>query len=149
MWRAKIHNRAFDRMGEGFAPLIDRDHFLGHSAFDIKRHDDQQPAANLTKKGNEFVLELAVPGYAKEELEILVENDILKVRGQKNQEEKRENPKYILEEVDFESFERCFKLSPRIVHDKLKASYKEGVLRLEFSETETKPQKNYYKVNIG
>jgi hypothetical protein len=35
MFRPKIKNHAFERMGDGFAPRIDYDHFLGRSAFDV------------------------------------------------------------------------------------------------------------------
>lgn len=150
MWRANIKNRAFDRMGERYARLIDPYHFLGRSAFDVPRAKGENfPAVNIKKEGELFVLELAVPGFTKEEIEIVVENDVMTIRGEKSaiaQPEK--DTEFILEEFDFDTFERKFRLAPSIAHEKITAEYDHGILRLTFIDVPKEEEKNYQTVKV-
>ncbi|MBK7870221.1 MAG: Hsp20/alpha crystallin family protein [Saprospiraceae bacterium] len=113
MLRAKIRNKAFDRMGENFSRLIDADHFLGRTAFDIP-YQKEVPPANIRKEGKIFELELAVPGFAKDELQVTVKDGVLTIRGERSKSEHSETSKYILEEFNYNSFERSFRLAENI-----------------------------------
>lgn len=136
MQKLSLRNKSFGRIGDGYAPVIDHDHFLGHSAFQFPwKKDLKKPAVNLQQRGEEFVLEIAVPGFAKDELSVSIQDDLLLVRGQKKHAEKMEDVHYILEEFDTESFERRFRLSPTIMEDRIRAKYENGVLRLFFYES--------------
>ena len=151
MWRANIKNRAFDRMGERYARLIDPNHFLGKSAFDIPRHWDKPfPAVNIKTNGKLFEMEVAVPGFAKEDIEILVENEILTIRGEKSRSEKIDgDTKFILEEFDFDSFERKFKLAASIAHEKITATYDRGILRLTFIDVPKEQEKDFQTIKVN
>ncbi|MBK6948322.1 MAG: Hsp20/alpha crystallin family protein [Haliscomenobacter sp.] len=149
MWRAKIHNHAFDRMGEYFARLIDRDHFLSHSAFDVPSTDSFQHPANVVRKDGLFELRIATPGYAREEIEVIVEGDVLKVRGEKNEAGANPDEAYILEAFDFYSFEHCFKLSPKIAHEKMEARYENGILTLVFRDAPVEIKKTHTKIQVA
>ena len=148
MLRANIRNRSFDWMGETWKRYIDPYHFLGKSAFDIPWGDKYVPSANIHRKGVDFVLDLAVPGFEKEEIEIIVKDDVLTIKGEKSHSETRLDQKdYILEEFDFDSFERSFKLAPSIVEDQIEAHYKNGVLTLVFAGV-LEEERPYQKIEI-
>ena len=150
MWRPNIHNRAFDRMGERYGHLIDEDHFLGRSAFAFPWKAKNLPLANLKKKEGHFEFEIAVPGYSKEEIEITVEGDLLRIKGHKNTEGEIEGKEsYILEEFDYESFERCFRLSPEIAGDEVSAVCENGILRLFFREVAKAGNRKRLKIEVG
>jgi len=150
MLRANIRNRAFDRMGEGFAHLIDPNHFMGRSAFDIPyRNKEKVPPVNLKQDGKLFELEVAVPGYEKEALEVTVENDLLTIKGEKSHSEQAQANKYIFEEFNLNSFERSFKLDPRIAHEKITAKYENGILKLTFTDVPAEEEMLYQKVNVN
>ena len=146
MWRAKIKNRAFDRMGEEYAKLIDPDHFLGRSSFDIPYK--KMPPVNIKQEGKLYEMEVIVPGFSKEELDVTVKDDILTIRGEKSGTEGGRMDKYILEEFDFETFERKFKLAHAIGHEKITAKYENGVLRLTFTDVPKEQEKAYKKVAV-
>jgi HSP20 family protein len=141
-------NRAFDRMGETWAHKIDPSHFLGRSAFDIPRKKEVVPAANIKKDGKLFELELAVPGFDKEEIEISVREDILLIRGEKSSSAPQHKSEYILEEFDFSSFERSFKLAPTLSHEKITAKLERGILRLTFIDVPKEEEKAIQKVKV-
>ena len=148
MWTARIRNHAFERMGD-FGHVIDGDHFLGRSAFDIQRKKEGRPKANVLKKGGVFELQIAVPGFSKEEIEILLEGEVLKVRGEKNQAAEHQNQEFIVEEFDFNAFERCFKLSPKIARDKIEATFENGVLTLSFEDIPLESGKTHIRIPVA
>ncbi|MFM8449985.1 MAG: Hsp20/alpha crystallin family protein [Haliscomenobacter sp.] len=148
MWTAKIRNHAFERMGV-FGHLIDGDHFLGRSAFEYPRKNDGFPKTNLLKKGPLFEMQIAVPGYAKEEIEIFLEDDVLRVRGKKNETPAFTEPEYILEEFDFSSFERCFKLNQRIAREQVDAHFENGVLTLIFQDIPLEKERTHIRVPVA
>ena len=146
MWRAKIKNHAFDRMGEEYAKLIDPDHFLGRSAFDIPYK--KVPPVNILKEGKLFEMEVMVPGFRKDELEITVKDDILTIRGEKSLAKQEKKDQYILEEFDLDTFERKFKLANSVGHEKITAKYENGILRLTFVDVPKAEEKAYKKVVV-
>ncbi len=147
MWRAEIKNHAFERFGEEFHPVLDAGHFLGRSSFDIP-YQQSEPIANLRKDGDQFELELAVPGFSRQEIEITLKDDILTVRGEKSRAERRPGAEFIMEEFDFDSFERAFKLAPGIVHDQVAAFCEHGILKLSFTHTPVEEERAYRKIAI-
>ncbi|MCO6479497.1 MAG: Hsp20/alpha crystallin family protein [Phaeodactylibacter sp.] len=146
MWRPKIKNRAFDRMGEEYAKLIDPNHFLGRSAFDIPYRN--VPPVNIIQEGKLFEMEVMVPGFKKEELEVTVKDDILTIRGEKSMSRADKDGQYILEEFDFDTFERKFKLANAIGHEKITAKYENGILRLSFTDVPKEEERAYKKVAV-
>lgn len=144
MWRPKIKNTAFDRMGERYAPLVDPYHFWGMSAFDIKR----KPPVNIKKKGRLFEFQVAVPGYKKEELEVVLENGYLIIRGEKEKFGKEDAENFIVEEFDFDSFERSFRLNEHIAEEKVNATFKNGILFIEIEDVPKEEEKAYQMVEI-
>ncbi len=150
MPHSPTRNRAFSRIKPAFGPLIDRDHFGGRNAFNIQRdYQKGQPAANIRTRGRLLELELAVPGYRKEEIEILVQDDLLKIRGEKNNKGKTESSQYILEEFDLETFERCFRLADGVGHEKITATLRNGILRLLFVDVPEAEERAFQKITVG
>lgn len=148
MWRAKISNRAFDRMGERYAHLIDPYHFLGRSAFEIPWNKDRLiPPANIKVDGELFTLELAVPGFTKEEIKVVLEDNVLIVKGEKSTKGTKDDG-FILEEFDFSSFERKFKVADTIAHEKITAKLENGVLHLTFVDVPKEEEAAYQTVDV-
>lgn len=148
MFRPKIRNRAFERMGENYAHLIDPDHFLGRSAFDIKYKEEVPPVNIIRKDEKIFELELAVPGFTKDELEVLVKDGVLTVRGEKSKSEHVDRSKYILEEFNFKSFERCFRLAENVAKENIEAAYQNGILKLTFVDVPEEEERTHRRVKV-
>lgn len=150
MIRANIHNHSFDRMGGRFPSLIDADHFLGHTAFDVSYHKSAttQPPANVRKEEEFYELELAIPGYSKDEIEITVNNDILTIRGEKTKSSDENKSHYILEEFNYKRFERQFFLAPGVGHERITAHYDNGILRLTFTDVPPAEEKAVQTIEI-
>ncbi|MBK8703603.1 MAG: Hsp20/alpha crystallin family protein [Saprospiraceae bacterium] len=147
MFSARIHNHSFERMGERYARLIDGDHFLGRSAFDIHR-PKPHPPTNVMKSGPLYELEMPVPGYNKDEIVILVKNDILTVKGEKTRSTAETTIDYLQKEFELDRFERSFRLEPGVGREKITANLQNGILKLTFIDVPPEEEKPSQRVEV-
>lgn len=100
-----------------------------------------RPAVNVSESAEGFEIELAAPGLSREDFNLKVEGDLLTISAQKNSAvETSENTNYHRREFSYASFERSFRLPDIIDTQSLKASYNQGILRVEMAfKPETKP----------
>ncbi len=133
-------------MGQGYKPLIDSGHFLGHSAFDFPWRN--LPPANLSKQAEKMVLDISVPGFTKDDLQILLKGNILTVKGNKPLHSEQKSVDYIVEEFSLDSFERKFKLSDEACADRMEAKCENGVLHISFFEANQKLDKKAHRVAV-
>jgi HSP20 family protein len=82
-----------------------------------------------------IVIRADVPGLKPDEIEITLEGDTLTIRGEIRREE-ADNRKYVLLERPTGRFERTLNVNTPIDHDKVEASFKEGVLTLTLPKAE-------------
>lgn len=129
------------------APLSDRPHFLGQSAFDIRFKKNTLPV-NIKKDGKIFKMDISIPGFTKEELDVRIKDDILTVRGERQKLEGL-NSEYVLKEFDSDVRERKFQLGKGIGHEKINAEYKNGILTLTFYDVPTEEEEWFKKVEIS
>jgi len=99
------------------------------------------PKYNIIETNDQYQLELAVPGYNKEDFQINLNDKSLtiKVTIEITQEEK-----YLKKEFGKCDFEKKFNLSNKINAEKIEASYENGILSLSLpkkEEARVKPPK--------
>jgi HSP20 family protein len=82
-----------------------------------------------------IVIRADVPGISADELEITLEGDALTIRGEIKREE-ADNRKYVLLERPTGRFERTLTVNTPIDHEKVEASFKDGVLTLTMPKAE-------------
>ena len=93
---------------------------------------------NETK--NSVVVEAEMPGMDSKSLDISLTDDLLTIRGEKKQETKTDNGDCYCTERTYGKFSRSVRLPSSVKKnsDEIKASYKDGVVRIEIPKTETK-----------
>jgi HSP20 family protein len=100
------------------------------------------PAADVYETPTEFVIELEVPGYGKDELNLEVFDHTLQVVGKR--EEKKDEPEktYRLQERLERTFARTFVLPTETDGEHVTAEFAKGVLRVHAPKlAETLPHK--------
>ncbi|MCS6824170.1 MAG: Hsp20/alpha crystallin family protein [Cytophagaceae bacterium] len=95
------------------------------------------PATNIEETDKSFELEIAVPGYQKNELNIEINNNVLRISGEKKDEKKDENKNYTRREFNYSSFNRLFRLPEVINENDVKAEYKDGILKISLVKKQT------------
>ena len=101
----------------------------------------RRPATNIIERNDEYILQMALPGYSKKEIVIDIEQDILYISSQL--EEGRVNDdQTIRREFRILPFERRFEIPDSIDQEKISASFKNGILLVALPKKEqakTKP----------
>jgi len=98
------------------------------------------PAVDILEDGDLVRLNMNLPGVAKEDISINLENGLLKITGRmKKSMLEGYNP--ILQEYREGSYYRSFRLSDEIDAESIKAGYKDGVLTLELHKGEKAKRK--------
>lgn len=91
------------------------------------------PAANISESENGYRIELAIPGFSKDEFSIEVQERLLQVSSRKEAEEEK---KYLRKEFSAQSFHRSFRLPKTVDTDAIEAQYDNGVLVLSLPKLE-------------
>jgi len=88
------------------------------------------PPVDILERGDEVVLKMDLPGVSQDEIEVKVEENILIVQGERRFTKEVLDESYIQIERPYGTFRRTFNLPRMIEHERIKASYKDGVLRV-------------------
>ncbi len=82
-----------------------------------------------------IIIQADVPGITADELDITLEGDTLTIRGEITRQGENK-PQYILLERPTGKFERALNINTPIEHDKVEASFENGVLTLTLPKAE-------------
>lgn len=108
------------------------------------------PAVNIKVNENEFVVEVAAPGFGKEDFKVEVENDVLTISSEKEAKNENEYEGYTRREFNYGSFKRTFTLPENQVDvEKVKASYNNGILHIILPKREEVKPKPARTIKIG
>jgi HSP20 family protein len=113
--------------------------FFGYNNGVESNQNIERPRVNIIEDKNEFRLEFALPGYAKENISIEVDNDLLKVSGKYPVKEGQTGETRKLE-FHRNDFERNFILPETINRELIKGNMENGILVLQLPlKEEAKP----------
>ena len=107
-------------------------------------HDAWLPAADVRRDGDGYVIEMEVPGFKPEEIDVEAHDNVLTIQGERSAEteEKKEDNGYIRRERRYGKFTRRFTLPAGADADAIAAQVKDGVLHVAVpSATASSPQK--------
>ena len=112
--------------------LLGFDRFVNDTSIFAPTLDGGYPRFNIIRVGeNGFRLELAVPGWNKNDIEISLHKGLLKVEGTKKQTES-DNETYIYKGLSGKCFTRTFGVSEHVKLDK--AYMERGLLCIDLHE---------------
>ncbi len=104
------------------------------------------PASDVYETENEVVFACELPGFEKEDVNILVEDGQLTISGERKFE--RESRNYYRVERRYGKFQRSFVLPTTVQQGKISASLKNGVLTVTLPKREeSKPKQISVTVN--
>lgn len=108
------------------------------------------PSVNLKETDNHYQVEMAVPGMAKEDFHVEMQNGVLTVRAEKKKEkeEKDEKGNYLRREFRYESFSRAFSLPENVLDETVDATYRDGILRIEIQKRTPKKADNPKAIEV-
>lgn len=113
----------------------------------MKEFEAVSPAVDMFDKDDELVVKVEVPGIDKENIKISVSDSVLTIKGEMKKEEEIKEEDYYYSERSYGSFSRSLTLPAKVVENKIKAEFKDGILEIHLPKAvESKPKE--IKVDI-
>ena len=111
--------------------ILDQD-FFGMPSYEHAAHT--LPKVNVIEDDNGYKIELAVPGFEKNDFNIEIDDDVLSISLDKEIDTKTTT--YNKREFNFGSFKRAFNLPESANSTKISAQYRSGILIIEIPKKE-------------
>jgi HSP20 family protein len=127
--------RDMDRMMEDFFGRRVRP-WWPERLFRTDELDVRAPAVDVFEEKDDIVVKAEVPGMDKDNIQVTLTDHTLTIKGEKKKAEEIKEENYYRSERSYGSFFRTLEL-PKDVHaDKVKATFKNGVLEVRMPKTE-------------
>lgn len=98
------------------------------------------PQIDVSGDANCYQIKLDVPGLNESDLSLDVKDDVLTIKGQKEERSEDKDKHYYRVERSYGSFQRTLALPDDAIADEIKANLDKGVLKLEIPRRETANQ---------
>jgi HSP20 family protein len=89
------------------------------------------PEADFFETENEFVLEMDLPGFTSEDVDVTVEKGVLTIHGERALESEDAEGTYHLRERSWGKFSRSFSIPHTIESESVDAGFRSGVLTIK------------------
>jgi HSP20 family protein len=107
------------------------------------------PAINVSETDKMFKMEVAAPGFNKEDFVLEVKDGFLTISGENKAEKTEKDEKYSRREFWFNSFTRSFTLPENVDQTKIAAKYDKGVLMVSLPKMKTGKEVPTKKIAIS
>jgi len=108
-----------------------------------------QPAVNIIDEKDKYVLELAVPGVDKKDIDIKLEDNELIISSNTEKKEEKVDEDFVRLEYNYGSFKRVFTIPQTVDTKKIDAQYKDGILRISLKKKEEAIKKGPMSIKIS
>ncbi|HAW52839.1 MAG TPA: heat-shock protein Hsp20, partial [Flavobacteriales bacterium] len=106
------------------------------------------PAINLIEDDTCYIIELAAPGFAKNEFDIEVEDRNIVISAKKEDKKVEKTENYTRKEFSYNQFQRSFLLPENVDENSIQAKFNDGVLRLKLDKKEQKEIVNKRHIDV-
>jgi HSP20 family protein len=107
-----------------------------------------RPQIDVSGDSNCYEINLDVPGLTESDLSLEVKDDVLTIKGEKEERSEDKDKHYYRVERSYGSFQRTLALPDDAIGDEIKANLDKGVLRLEIPRRET-PDQEVKRISIN
>ena len=108
---------------------------------ELSSQDEGQLAIDVYETEDDIVIQSTIGGIKGEDLDIAIEDDMVTIRGMRENKVEKEGKKYFYQECYWGSFMRKVILPEEVDAGKAKATIKEGILTLSMPKIHRKTKK--------
>ena len=122
-------NRLFDDAGRG------------RRADEPSATTSWSPAVDIFETEGEIIVKAELPGMERKDITLHLENNVLSLRGERRFEKEAKDENYHRIERSYGNFSRSFSIPATVDEEKIRADYKDGVLKIALPKKEqSKPK---------
>jgi HSP20 family protein len=102
---------------------------------------DWAPSADISETDKEYVIRAELPAVKKEDVQVMLEDGMITIRGERKQQKEDKNEKFHRVETFYGTFERRFSLPDNVNADTVRCESKDGILTVHIPKAEVSKQK--------
>jgi HSP20 family protein len=118
------------------------------NSFDEAFDNWHGPSVNVSATDDGHLIEVAAPGFNKDDFNVEVDGDQLSIYADYKNQEVDEGKNYVRKEFSHSSFKRTFTLPEGISLSKISAAYNDGILQVTVPGKIQEPVKKSKKITI-
>jgi HSP20 family protein len=88
------------------------------------------PSVDIFETEGEIVVKAELPGMDRKDIALHLENNVLSIRGERRFEKETKEENYHRIERSYGNFSRSFSIPATVDEEKIRADYKDGVLKI-------------------
>lgn len=141
------------RFSGNYPSLFDR--FFENDLFDWSNRNYSTtnttlPSVNIKESTDDFEVDVAAPGFEKNDFKIELNHDRLTISSEKQvNNETKEGQQFTKREFSYQSFSRSFTLPNTADSEKIEAKYENGILRVRIPKKEEAKPKPARQISIS
>ncbi len=116
----------------------------------FRRETEKIMKTDIKETADKYLLEIDLPGYNKNDIKIDIDDGYLNIQAKTDLENKdEEDGKFVRKERYYGECSRSFYIGKNVTEEEIKASFKNGTLKLEVPKNEEKkelPEKKYIQI---
>ena len=128
-----------------FNDFFKNDYHEGYTKNRVK-----EPATNVFETEKDFKIEVLLPGFKKEDVEMKFEKNLLTIKAENKVKEDNLNEyKYAHREFGTSDFEKTFRIPKTVNNEKISAKFENGVLNIVLVKKEEALEKAPVEIKIS
>ncbi|MCF6332425.1 MAG: Hsp20/alpha crystallin family protein [Draconibacterium sp.] len=117
---------------------------------DYAKNCGTKPASNIFETETEFKIEVLLPGFKKEDVQLNYQNNLLTIKVENEvKEDKPEEYKYAHREFGAFNFEKQYRVPKSVNDEKISANFENGVLNITLLKKEEALEKAPVEIKIS
>jgi len=123
-----LHNSINRMFNDFFSPTVRSDEAVSIWGWN--------PVVDIYENEENIVIKAELPGVDKNDIVVDVKGRVLTLKGERSTDNAVKEDNYYRQERSYGKFERAFALPVEVDPEKIKADYKDGVLKIDIPKTE-------------
>jgi HSP20 family protein len=129
-WRGEV-----DRLRNEMERLYDR--FFDLRPFRrFSEEGEWIPTVDVSETAKEIIVNAEIPGVEAKDIDVNLDGNVLTIKGERKKEHEEKEENFHRIERSYGSFYRSLRLPADVDGERIKATYKKGVLRITMPKTE-------------
>jgi HSP20 family protein len=125
--------RDFDHISNRFQRFFDEFPTLNN-----RSQDTFSPRIDISENEKSISIDAEIPGVPKENLKIILQDNILTIEGEKKKVSEENDKNYYREERSYGKFKRSFTLPVEVDSENVNAKFDSGILEIKLDKVEPK-----------
>ncbi|MBI5655201.1 MAG: Hsp20/alpha crystallin family protein [Patescibacteria group bacterium] len=130
-----------------FEPFEGMDKFFDGMPSNPSRSNGLMPAIDVYDSGKSLVVETALPGVNPKDVELSINDGVLTISGKSERKTEVDEKDYYRKEIRSGQFMRQLALPSGVQTENAKASFKDGILKIELDKLE-EPKPKTIKIDV-